>query len=139
MCTHVSKCKNETCWNYTRNQGGGGMKENGWGGEFVWYIWYIVMSCVCHNITPTHHNNKRKKKKMQKIRESVGCKCVTLFWILYAASLVYMLVFMTTPCCFGCCGSEVWIEIICCVVSRFVLFAQISFGNLGSFVLLYEI
>jgi hypothetical protein len=37
MCTYVNKCKNDTCWNYSNNLGGG-MKENGWGDEFMYDI-----------------------------------------------------------------------------------------------------
>jgi hypothetical protein len=33
--------------------GGGGMKENGWGGELVWYIWNIVRTLVMSQCTPT--------------------------------------------------------------------------------------
>jgi hypothetical protein len=31
-CTHVWKWKNETCWNYFKNEGGG-VKENDGGGK----------------------------------------------------------------------------------------------------------
>jgi hypothetical protein len=34
MCTHICKCKNGICWNYSGSQEQR-MKENGWGGEFM--------------------------------------------------------------------------------------------------------
>jgi hypothetical protein len=37
MCTHVYKCKNDTCWNCSRNRGRG-MKESGRRGEFKYDI-----------------------------------------------------------------------------------------------------
>jgi hypothetical protein len=37
MCTHVCKCKNNTCLNCSRD-GGGRKKESGGGGEFTYDI-----------------------------------------------------------------------------------------------------
>jgi hypothetical protein len=37
LCKHVYKWKNETCWNYSRNEGKG-IKENDEGGEFNYGI-----------------------------------------------------------------------------------------------------
>jgi hypothetical protein len=39
ICTHVSKCKNDTCWEYSGNQGRG-MKESSQGGEFKYDIFF---------------------------------------------------------------------------------------------------
>jgi hypothetical protein len=37
LCTHVCKCKNSTCWNYSRNGEQGVNENNGWG-EFKYDI-----------------------------------------------------------------------------------------------------
>jgi hypothetical protein len=51
MCPHVSKCKNDTCWNCSRKPGQG--EEEQWREWIqVWYIWYIVRTCV--NATMYH-------------------------------------------------------------------------------------
>jgi hypothetical protein len=53
MCTHVSKCKNDTYWNYSRNLERGGMKENDWGGEFMYDIFDTLQYlCKWHNVPP---------------------------------------------------------------------------------------
>jgi hypothetical protein len=41
LYTHVCKWKNETCWNYSRN-GGGGIKENDGRGELSYDIFDIL-------------------------------------------------------------------------------------------------
>jgi hypothetical protein len=41
LCTHVLKWKNSICCNYSRN-GGGGLRENGGGGEFNYDIFDIL-------------------------------------------------------------------------------------------------
>jgi hypothetical protein len=41
-CTHVSKCKNDTCWNYIRNWGKERIKESGWRVEFMYDIFHIL-------------------------------------------------------------------------------------------------
>jgi hypothetical protein len=37
LCTHVCKCKNDTCLNCSRNGDGGGVKESS-GGEFKYDV-----------------------------------------------------------------------------------------------------
>jgi hypothetical protein len=38
LCTHVCKCKNDTCQNYSRNQGERWIKEINGGGEVKYDI-----------------------------------------------------------------------------------------------------
>jgi hypothetical protein len=42
LCTHVCKWKNETCWNYSRNGGKEGIKENNGGDEFKYDIFGML-------------------------------------------------------------------------------------------------
>jgi hypothetical protein len=67
MCTHVCKHKNDTCWNYYK-MGVRGMKENGWGGEFM-YLICCKNLCKCHKVLPpiTTIKEKRKEKKNCKL------------------------------------------------------------------------
>jgi hypothetical protein len=58
LCAHVCKWKNDTCWNYSRN--GGGIKENGKGGEFKYDIDTLSEHLQMPQCTPTQHNNKTK-------------------------------------------------------------------------------
>jgi hypothetical protein len=41
MCINVCEWKNNTCWNYPKNEGRG-VKENGGGGEFKYDILEIL-------------------------------------------------------------------------------------------------
>jgi hypothetical protein len=62
MCTHVRKCKNDTCWNYSRNGGRRRWRRMVERGNSCMIYWYIIIICV--NATmylSTHHNNKGKK------------------------------------------------------------------------------
>jgi hypothetical protein len=52
LCILVYKWKNEICWNYFRNEGGG-IKENDEVGEFIFDIVHSAMY-------PQHNNNKKK-------------------------------------------------------------------------------
>jgi hypothetical protein len=58
MCTHVSKCKNDTCWNYSRNQQMGRRREEWWKriteglNSSIIYLMHCNNLCKCHNVPP---------------------------------------------------------------------------------------
>jgi hypothetical protein len=64
MCTHVCKCKNDTCWNHSRNLGGVGDKENGGGvnSSMIYLIHYKDFD-KCHNVPPPSTKIKGQKKQ----------------------------------------------------------------------------
>jgi hypothetical protein len=57
VCSHVCKCKTDTCWNCFRN-GGRGIKENGGGGNSS--LIHLIY-CKCHSVPPLSPTIIRKK------------------------------------------------------------------------------
>ena len=62
-------------------------------------------------------------------------KCVGLF---LGSPLIYVSVSVPVPYCYGYCSFVVQSEVRDCDSSNTVLFSQVSFGYLGSFVFLYR-
>jgi hypothetical protein len=51
--TNACKRKNDTCWNYSKNQGGE-MKENDSIGKFMYDIFDTLKNlCKCYNVPPS--------------------------------------------------------------------------------------
>jgi hypothetical protein len=53
LYTHVCKCKNETCWNYSRN---------GRRGEKRKMVTYCKNFCKCHNVPPPSTTVKKSRR-----------------------------------------------------------------------------
>jgi hypothetical protein len=64
MCTHVCKCKNNSCWNHSRNQG---RRDKGEWVEGVnssmKYLIHCKSFCKCPNESPTSTTIKNSSKK----------------------------------------------------------------------------
>jgi hypothetical protein len=59
MCIQVCKCKNDTCWNYSRNRGG---KEKGEGVKSCMiHLIHCKNLCKCYNVPSTITTRKGKK------------------------------------------------------------------------------
>jgi hypothetical protein len=59
LCTHVRKCKNDTCWNYSRNWGGKGEQKN----SSMMYLIHYQNFCKYHSLSPPAQQLKKKKKQ----------------------------------------------------------------------------
>jgi hypothetical protein len=47
MCTHACKCKNDTCWKYSRNWGRGNKRE--------WWNLSMIYLINCNNLCKSHN------------------------------------------------------------------------------------
>jgi hypothetical protein len=63
MYTQASKCKNDTCWNYSWNLGRGRWRRMDEGVN-SWMIYLIHCNCLCqcHNIPPPIRTAKGKNR-----------------------------------------------------------------------------
>jgi hypothetical protein len=73
MYTHVSKCKNDTCWNYSRNWGDGVWRRMVEGvSSCMIYLIYCKNLCKWHNvslpITTIKEKSKNKRICSEKFR-----------------------------------------------------------------------
>jgi hypothetical protein len=67
ICTHVSKCKTETCWNHSRNQGGVGWRRMVEKMNLCMrYLMHGKNLCKCHNVPSPSTTIKGKKLKAWK-------------------------------------------------------------------------
>jgi hypothetical protein len=73
LCTHACKCENDTCWNYSRTWGQGGIKENGGGvNSSMIYLIYCKNFCKWHNVPQPSITVKVKKKKKRVLKADKG-------------------------------------------------------------------
>jgi hypothetical protein len=80
LCTYVCKWKNDTCWNYSRNEGGA-IKENDRWGRFKYDIFDILQEHFkCHNIS-----HSAQFKKIVKVIKK--CRWSILSWFFYKAKV----------------------------------------------------
>jgi hypothetical protein len=74
MCTHVNKwiiIKSDTCWNYSRNWWGRGIKEINEGvNSSMIYLIHCKNLCKCHNVPPPSTTIKEKNKYILKKKKN---------------------------------------------------------------------
>jgi hypothetical protein len=63
MCTHVSKCKSDTCWNYSRNQGRERWRMDEEVNSCIIYLIHCKYLYICHSVPPPCTTIEEKKRK----------------------------------------------------------------------------